>query len=117
MVNSYAVAFLHALGVKRVTLSYELNDYQIKNIIEAYQTRYGKNPNLEMIVSSRPEVMLLKYDLLRGNKRGTLIDVHKHKYPVMKKENLTTIYHFEKMEKENPKQYFDLGITKIRYHL
>ncbi len=100
VVNSYAVAFLHALGVKRVTLSYELNDYQIKNIIEAYQTRYGKNPNLEMIVSSRPEVMLLKYDLLRGNKRGTLIDVHKHKYPVMKKENLTTIYHFEKMENE-----------------
>lgn len=117
VVNSYAVAFLHALGAKRVTLSYELSNYQIKNIIEAYQIRYGKNPNLEIIVSSRPEVMLLKYDLLRGNMRGTLIDVHKHKYPVIKKDNLTVIYHFEKLEKEDPKQYLDLGITKIRYHL
>ena len=24
--NSYTVAFLHSLGIKRVTLSYELND-------------------------------------------------------------------------------------------
>ena len=116
VVNSYSVAFLHAMGAKRVTLSYELNEYQIKNIIKAYQERYRKNPNLEIIASSRPEVMILKYDLLRGNVKGNLIDVAKHKYLVEKKDSLTTIYHFEKVEKEHPEQYWDLGITKIRYH-
>ena len=115
VVNSYAVAFLHAMGVRRVTLSYELNDFQIKNIIESYQNRYGKLPNLELIVSSRPEVMLLKYNVLRKGKKGVLLDVHKHQYPIIKKGNITSIYHFEKIEKENPSRYFDWGITKIRY--
>lgn len=115
VVNSYAIAFLHAMGAKRVTLSYELNDFQIKNIIEAYQKRYGTLPNLEIIVSSRPEVMLLKYSLLRNNKKGILVDVHQHRYPVIKKDNLTVIYHFERIEKENPSRCFDLGVTKIRY--
>ncbi len=117
VVNSYSVAFLHAMGAKRVTLSYELNDYQIKNMIESYKKRYGTMPNLEYIVSSRPEVMILKYDLLRNSDEGILLDVHKQEYPVVKKGNFTTIYHFDVIEKENPEKYLNLGITKIRYHL
>ena len=36
VVNSYTVALLHNLGVKRVTLSYELNDSQIEELINNY---------------------------------------------------------------------------------
>ena len=36
--NSYTVAFLHSLGVKKVTLSYELNKEQIENIIKNINT-------------------------------------------------------------------------------
>lgn len=117
--NSYSVVLLHSLGVKRVTLSYELNDSQIKNMIEAYKERYKKNPNLELIVSSYPEVMILKYDLLATNKvknEAYLKDAFNHLYKVRKKDSFTTIYHFEKIEKENPNHYFDMGINKIRYH-
>ena len=32
VVNSYTVAFLHSLGVRKITLSYELSDKQIKDI-------------------------------------------------------------------------------------
>ncbi len=117
VVNSYSVAFLHAMGARRVTLSYELNDYQIENMISAYKKRYGTMPNLEYIVSSKPEVMVLKYNLLRDNKEGILLDIQKHEYKVEKKGNFTIIYHFDSIEKENPEKYFDLGITKIRYHL
>ena len=117
VVNSYSVAFLHAMGARRVTLSYELNDYQIENMISAYKKRYGAMPNLEYIVSSKPEVMVLKYNLLRDNKEGILLDIQKHEYKVEKKGNFTIIYHFDSIEKENPEKYFDLGITKIRYHL
>ena len=63
VVNSYTVAFLHSLGVKRITLSYELNDEQIKNLIDNYQKRYGKHPNLELVVSGYEEVMVSKYSL------------------------------------------------------
>jgi len=113
--NSYSVALLHSLGVKRVTLSYELNDFQINNIIEAYRNRYNKEPNLELIVSSNPEVMILKYDLLNKYNEGYLKDAFNHLYKVRKKDNLTTIYHFEKIVLENPNHYFEMGITKIRY--
>jgi putative protease len=121
VVNSYSVAFLHSLGVKRVTLSYELNDYQIENIVLAYKERYHKNPSLEVIVSSYPEAMVLKYDLLKTNhvkgNHGILRDTFKNNYPIIRKNNLTTIYHSKKIEKENPKHYFDMGIHFIRYDL
>lgn len=120
VVNSYAVAFLHSLGVKRVTLSYELNDYQIENIVNGYKERYNKNPNLELIVSSYPEAMIMKYDLLKTNNikdnKAILRDTFKQNYQVIKKDNLTTIYFSKKIEKENPNHYFDMGINKIRYH-
>lgn len=118
--NSYTVAFLHRLGVKRVTLSIELNDYQIRDIVTAYQERYQKDPNLEVIVSAFPEAMILKYNLLKGNgikkQEAYLKDYANHLYKVVCKDDFTTIYHFEKRELEDPEHYFDLGISKIRYH-
>ena len=63
VVNSYTVAFLHSLGVKRITLSYELDDNQIKDIINNYHKRYNVNPNLELIVSANEEVMISKFSL------------------------------------------------------
>ncbi len=117
VVNSYSVAFLHSRGVNVVTLSYELNDYQIKNIIDAYKERYKVMPHLELIVSSTPEVMILKYDILEkyNTNIGYLKDYQNHKYRIEKKDNLTTIYNFDKKELEN--DYFNMGIEKIRYHL
>ncbi len=120
VVNSYSVAFLHAMGVKRVTLSYELNDFQIENIIEGYKERYHKNPSLELIVSSNPEAMILKYDVLKTNhikgNKAILKDTFKHKYPVIKKGSNTIIYHYEMIKRKNPEHYFDMGINRIRYH-
>jgi putative protease len=119
VVNSYAVALLHNLGAKRVTLSYELNDFQVKNIIEAYQERYKVNPSLERIVSSTPEVMALKYDMLKPYhvKNAILKDYQNHSYKVEKNNLITTIYHFRKIELENVENNFNLGVEKIRYHL
>ena len=49
VVNSYSVAFLHSLGVNKITLSYELTLDQVKEIIDNYHKRYKKHPNLEVI--------------------------------------------------------------------
>lgn len=117
VVNSYSVAFLHSLGVKRVTLSYELNDYNIKKLIDAYKERYKMMPHLELIVDSTPEVMVLKYDILKkyNTNIGYLKDYQNHKYKIEKKDNLTTIYHYDKKKLEN--DYLEMGIEKLRYHL
>lgn len=115
--NSYSVAFLHSLGVNKITLSYELNYKQVKTLIDCYHSRYNKHPNLEVIVESNPEVMITKYNMLSkyNKKEGYLIDRFNNKYRLQVKHNLMYIYHFKKNKlNEN---YFDIGINNIRINL
>lgn len=112
VVNSYAVAFLHSLGVKQITLSYELTVDQIKEIVNCYHERYKKHPNLEVIVSSRPEVMISKYKIENSN---YLKDRFKNNYPIIIKNNLMHIYNYKKIDNSKI-DYFKLGINNIRYN-
>lgn len=118
VVNSYSVALLHAMGARRVTLSYELNDYQIAKIIDAYHKRYQKHPNLELIVSGPIEVMVSKYKLLdkyhASRADAYLKDKFGNNFKVEEKDNLTYIYHYEKLSKENTQKYYDMGINSLR---
>ena len=88
VVNSYTLAYLHAIGVKRVTLSYELNDKQIEKIIKEYNNRYHENPNVEVIVYGYEEAMITKYNILNPYhlKEGYLIDKYKNKYYIKNNE-------------------------------
>lgn len=116
--NSYAVAFLHKNNVKRVTLSLELKEEEIKKLIDNYIKRYHKKPNLEVIVSSKPEVMISKFNLIKyynlPNIDNYLIDKFKNRFKIKIKDNLMYIYHFKKIEIENHKQLFDMGINRLR---
>lgn len=115
--NSYTVAFLHSLGVEKVTLSYELNKEQIKTMIDNYHTRYDCHPNLELIISSYPEAMISKFDLLKYYhiNNGYLKDKFNNKFKLKSKDNIMTIYHYEKIELTD--NYFDLGINSLRIHI
>lgn len=119
VVNSYTVAFLHSIGVKRITLSHELTDEQIKDIMENYKARYYKNPNLELIVYGYEEAMISKYNLLNNlnlDEKYFLEDKFKNKFRIIRKNNITTIYNYKiKDITEKDKYYFDLGINYIRY--
>lgn len=118
VVNSYSVALLHTLGVKKVTLSYELNKHQIIKLIKAYHERYKVHPNLEVIVAGKVEAMILKYRLLSNYKtkgKVTLQDKYKNNFSVVEKDNLTYIYHFKKLKVNDEDAYFDLGINWLRY--
>ena len=116
--NSYSVAFMHANNVKRVTLSIELNESQIKKLVENYIDRYKKQPNLEVIVSSIPESMITKFNLIKylniPNNDNYLIDKFKNKFKVEVKDNLMYIYHYKKLEIENHKELFNIGINTLR---
>lgn len=119
VVNSYAVAFLHSIGVKRVTLSYELNSAQIKKIIDNYKIRYNKRPNLELVVSGKIEAMITKYNLLSHYNipatNAFLLDKYKNKYPLKIKKDLIYIYHFKDLKIDNPDSYYGIGINCLRH--
>ena len=121
VVNSYSVAFLHSLGIKRVTLSYELTDYQIEEIIDNYKKRYHQNPNLELIVSSTPEVMISKFNLIKyfnlNNKNNYLKDSYNNLFKVENIDNKMVIKFYKKIVLNNYQKYFDMGINTLRIHI
>lgn len=116
--NSYSVAFLHSIGVNRVTLSVEMNDYQIKRLIENYIKRYDKHPNLELIVKGPIESMILKYDLFDKKydktKKYYLKDKYGNKFRCLRKNNLTYIYHYEDRNINNYNVYYQYGVNYLR---
>lgn len=117
--NSYSVAYLHSLGVKRITLSYELNDYQIEKLINNYLARYKVKPNLELIVSSIPDVMITKFDIISYHNGNNIYlkDKMNNLFKVEKKDKFNNISHFKKIELDNYNKYFDLGIDTLRIHI
>ena len=112
--NSYSVAFLHSIGVNKITLSYELNYKQIKRLIDEYHNRYHKHPNLEVIISGYEEVMVCKYNMLKkyNTNKGYLIDRFNNKYSIIIKNNFMRIYNYKK--RNLTENYFEIGINNIR---
>lgn len=119
--NAYTVAFLHSLGVKKITLSYELEDTQIKTLMENYYKLFNQHPNLELIISARPEVMISKFNLLDKYKINRNIaylkDRFNNLYKIIIKDNLMYIYNFQKIEYQNKDKYYSLGINNLRINL
>ena len=118
IVNSYAVAFLHSMGVKRITLSYELSLDQISELINNYIKRYNMKPNLELIVSSYPELMVTKYNLLKkyNLNNGYLKDINNRKYKIINKNNLTYIKNYRKIIYDND-VCFNIGVNTLRIEM
>ncbi|MBQ8472100.1 MAG: U32 family peptidase [Bacilli bacterium] len=115
VVNSYTVALLHSLGARRVTLSVELLDNQIKDLIDAYKDRYNKLPNLELIIKTNIELMVLKYKFSSNYKEVKyLVDRFKNKYKIIEKNDLTYIYDYKVTKKEDYEKYFSMGINYLR---
>ncbi len=116
--NSYSVALLHSLGVKRVCLSLEMNDYQIKTLINSYEERYGKHPNVEVIVDTIPEAMVIKYDIFNGkyDSKNTyyLKDKFGSKFRCLRRDNLTIIYGKDRIVKENIDELYEIGVNAVR---
>lgn len=119
VVNSYSVRLLHSMNVSMITLSYELELYQIEEIISSYKKRYNKNPNLEVIVYAKEEVMISKFNILDYYKigdSGYLKDRYNNLYRVISKDNLMYIYNYKARKITNYKSLYDIGVNSIRYN-
>ena len=87
--NSYAVAFFLARkGIEGVILSSELNDQQIKSLLDAFMRRYGFEPMCYQFVYGRRDLMIIKDYHPQG---GYLEDLEKRLYPVVFRENNAVI--------------------------
>lgn len=118
VVNSYAVAFLHSMGASCVTLSYEMTDTDIENLVNSYINRYNKRPNLELIVYGYPVIMCSKYSLNKEYNRNLLYlkDRFNNKFRVITKNNIMYIYFYNKIDKYD-KKYYEMGINRLRFNL
>ena len=115
--NSYSVAFLHSIGVNRITLSHELNYDQIKRLVNSYHDRYNKHPNLEVIIESNVEAMVCKYNMLKkyDKETGILKDKFGNEYTLKIKDNLMYIYDYKKTILDG--NFYDIGINSTRINL
>ena len=112
-VNSYSVALLHSLGVNKITLSLELEYDEVEELINAYEYRYHKHPNLEVITSSNVEVMVCKFNLNKYyNLENLIIKNNSNKYILKTNDNYMSIYLANKIVKED--NYFKIGVNNIR---
>ncbi|MDD7629718.1 MAG: DUF3656 domain-containing protein [bacterium] len=118
VVNSYAVAFLHSMGASCVTLSYEMTDTDIENLVNSYINRYNKRPNLELIVYGYTVIMCSKYSLNKEYNKNILYlkDRFNNKFRVITKNNIMYIYFYNKIDKYD-KKYYEMGINRLRFNL
>ncbi len=61
VVNSKTINTLENLNVKRVGLSVELNENDLNHLLKGYKEKYKRNPNLEILVYGKLELMIMKY--------------------------------------------------------
>ena len=117
--NSYALYFLHSIGSKKVTLSLELTQNQIKDIIDNYHSRYKSHPNCEVIINSYPDAMITKFDLnkLYNINDGILKDEYNNRYKLISYKDYMIIKHYEKINTENIDNYYNLGINSLRKNM
>ncbi|MBQ8589380.1 MAG: U32 family peptidase [Firmicutes bacterium] len=95
--NSTAVYELHKLGAKRVTLSYELNKGQLKDLVDTYYNENGGYPALEMIVYGRAPLLFTKYCPMRKLNQCGICKIKKYEirdesgnFPILSHEDCTT---------------------------
>ena len=119
--NSSSIGFLNSNNVKRVTLSVELSDVEISNIMK---NRY----NVEVIIYGRVELMVMKYCILKnvlnycnkcnGKDKFYLEDRFGNRYPINRDKCVNYIMHYKNTDKiDNIGKYMNMGINCYRLEL
>ena len=81
--NSYTTYYLYKLGYKAITLSVELNNLELKDLIESIRKKFG---NIPIIIKTKGfvEVMIIKGNILNIDKDNyyTLVNIKNDKFKV-----------------------------------
>ena len=114
----------------KVGLSPELNNQDIKGLIEDYKLRFGNKPNVEVLVYGKLELMIMKYCPVLGqssneqcnlciNNKYYLDDRNNHRFALLKDSyHRTRIMDYEIVDKINDINYLkSIGVTNYRIDL
>ena len=91
VINSNAIYYLHKVGVKYVTLSLEASYNDISNIYNGYIKKFNSNPNLEITIYGRQNLMTTKYCPLRRYKECG--KCNEHFYEIADEKAKFPLYH------------------------
>ena len=83
--NIYTLYYLQKLNPESLTLSVELTENEIINLISKYKNTFHKEPNIEIVGYGRVENMLIKGNILLLEKNkyyNKIIDHKKRKFPI-----------------------------------
>jgi len=131
VVNSYSLDLLCSYGIKKIGLSVELIDDELKYLLNSFSDRHGFLPNVEMLVYGKLELMLMKYCVLNKfvNKNKIckvcqdshiyyLKDRNSKMYPLDHKGCVTRLMHYENVNKlDKIDKYLEMGVTNFRIDL
>ncbi len=121
--NGDSIDYLKELGAKRVTLSVELSDWEISNIMKCCFSE------VEFMIYGRVELMVMKYcpvkeffSSCRSDKGSchsyALKSQDQKKYPIIPGNCYTSVMHCENMDKiSRLRSYMDMGIWNYRIEL
>ena len=125
--NVYSANTLFNEGIKCVSLSYECNDHELRQLVEGYQQKFNVQGNFELEVYGRVENMVLENCIIKSqcktkkhcnlchNNVFTLKDIKNKSYVLKGDENCRMkVYHSETYNKiDNIEEYKEMGITNF----
>ena len=124
--NSYTLAVFSILGAKRIAVSPEMDETDIREIISAYKKEHGYAPVLEALVYGRYELMAMQHCVIShslGEKQhcGTcknnsffLDDIKGSRHPIVTDENCNNYILHSRTEQKNLPGLFETGIRDFR---
>lgn len=104
----------------KLTLSIELSNDEIKNIMK----NYSKDNNIELVIYSHPEVMILKYNLLdkyvsiNNSNKYYLKDRNNENYIIKYYDDITHIYYhssIDKLDYINDYKYMNINNYRLEF--
>ena len=127
--NKHTIASLCNYNVESITLSSELNQMQIRGLIEDFNDEFGFIPPLEMVVYGHYQTMITKHCFLAKefgyegkncgacrNRKLALLDRMNYVFPITTDYDCNvTIYNSKALHLiEYISNIYDMGITSIR---
>lgn len=131
IVNSYSVNKLLSDGVKKVTLSYEMDLETIRSLMLVYKAKIKSVPNVEVSIYGKPELMIMKYcplntllckdgkcNICKNGHKYYLNDRMNKKYLLLQDNCINYVMHYKNIDLlEKIDELKKCGVTNFRIDL